>query len=134
MLQYFQILLQGHRMIKMIDIKIDNAIGYTISGKITDDEMSELFSKVKEKIDIHNEISVYQEIESIDGLEFGAIIEKIKFLYEYGLSNFKKIAVVTDKKWMQNIVDIEDDIFRSIEIKAFSFDDKDKAMEFLKQD
>ena len=121
-------------MIEMLDINVDKAIAYKISGKITDDEITQLFAKIKEKIKTHNEICVYQEIESIDGIEFGAIIEKIKFLYENGLSSFKKIAVITDKKWMQNAVDIEDEIFRSIEMEAFSFEDKDKAVEFLKRD
>jgi SpoIIAA-like len=121
-------------MITMLDIKVDNAIAYNISGKITDDEITKLFSKIKEKIETYNEICVYQEIESIDGMEFGAIIEKIKFLYEYGISNIKKIAVITDKRWMHNAVDIEDQIFKSIEMQAFSFEDKDIAVEFLKRD
>ena len=64
-------------MITMLDIKLDNAIAYTISGKITDDEITQLFSKIKEKMETHNEICIYQEIESIDGIEFGAIIEKV---------------------------------------------------------
>jgi hypothetical protein len=39
---------------------------------------------------------------------------------------------VTDRKWMQKIVDLEDKLFRKIDMKCFSFEDKDKAVDFLK--
>ena len=119
-------------MLKMLDIGVDKAVAFRFGGKITEEEMSLALSAVKEKIKIHGEVFLYEEIESIGGAEFDAIIEKIKFLHEVGISKMKKMAVVTDKKWMHKIIELEDKLFKSIEMKCFLFDEKENAVEFLK--
>ncbi len=63
--------------------------------------------------------------------ESDAIVEKFKFLFDFGISHFSKLAVVTDKKWIHKIVDIEDKIFKNIDMKGFAFEEKDKAIGFL---
>ena len=42
------------------------------------------------------------------------------------------IAVVAHTKWLLKPVDLEDKIFRNINMKGFSVDEKDQAVEFLK--
>lgn len=59
-------------------------------------------------------------------------MEKLKFFIDFGMSSFRKIAVVTHKKWIHKIVDLEGKIFKNIEIKRFPVEEKDKAIEFLK--
>lgn len=119
-------------MLEIIDIGIENAVALRWGGKITEAEMKSVFSVLKEKIKDYGKISMYQEIESIGGVEFEGIVEKLKFLKEFGLSNFSKAVVVTDKKWVKRIAEVEDKIFRKIDIKCFSTDEKNEAIEFLK--
>lgn len=119
-------------MLKLMDIGIEDAIAFRWSGRITEIEMKSVFSALKEKIKVYGKVSVYQEIESMGGVEFEAIVEELKFLKEFGLSNISKVAVVTDKKWVQKIAEVEDRIFRKIDIKCFSTDEKNEAVEFLK--
>lgn len=116
----------------MIDIGFDKAVAYRLEGKITEEETTSIFSIFKEKIEKGEKLILYQEIVSIGGVELDAIIEKFKFLFDFGISHFSKLAVVTDKKWIHKIVDIEDKIFRNIDMKGFSLEEKDKAIEFLK--
>ena len=118
-------------MLELIDIGIEKAVAYRFGGKITEDEMTLALSAIKEKIEHYGEVCIYQEIESIGGVAFDAIVEKIKFLSEVGLSNISRIAVVTNKKWLHKIVDLEDKLFKKIDIKSFSIEDKNKAIEFL---
>ncbi len=47
---------------------------------------------------------------------------------------FNKIAVVTHKEWMHKIIEIEGKLFKQFNMKGFSIDDKDKALEFLTSD
>lgn len=75
---------------------------------------------------------VYQEVGSIGGVEPDAMIEKFKFIRDFGFPHFDRIAVVTHTKWLHKIVDLEDKIFRNIDTKGFSADEKDQAIEFLK--
>jgi len=59
------------------------------------------------------------------------MIEKLKFFREFKLSDIDRIAVITDKKWMQKIVSLEDKLFRNFDMRAFSLDQKEEALAFL---
>ena len=119
-------------MLEMIDIGIENAIAYRIEGKVTEEEMIAILAIFKDKIDKGERLNVYQEVVSIGGVELDAMIEKFKFFREVGFSHFDRIAVVTHTKWLHKIVDLEGKIFKSIDMKGFSVDEKDQAVEFLK--
>ncbi len=119
-------------MLEMIDIGVENSTAIRMSGKITKDEMTRVLSDTKEKIKRYGSIVIYEEIESFEGVELAAIVEEFKYLFDVGLSNIKKVAVVTDKKWIEVIANIEDKIFRKIDIKCFSMNDKELAVKYLK--
>ncbi len=119
-------------MLEMIDIGVENAVAYCLKGKITEEEMNSIINAFKEKIEDGQKLVVYQEVVSIGGAEFDAMIEKFKFIRDFGFSHFDRIAVVTHTKWLHKIVDLEDKIFWNIQMKGFSFDEKDQAIMFLK--
>jgi len=115
-------------MLEMIEIGIENAKAFRMAGKITKSNVSLVLSDAKAKIECHGNIVIYEEIESFKGIEIAAIVEEFKYLFEVGISNIKKAALVTDKKWLEKIVKIEDKIFKKIEMKFFSIDDKELAV------
>ena len=121
-------------MLEMIDIGVDEVIAYRLGGKITKEEMTSALTIFREKIDKGEKLIVYQEVESIGGAEFDAMVEKFKFFKDVGFnfSHFSKIAVVTHSKWLHKIVNLEDKIFRNVDMKGFPVEKKDKAIEFLK--
>ena len=119
-------------MLKMIDIGIQNSVAYRVGGKITEEEMKFILSIFKEKIDKGEKLLIYQEVASIGGAEFDAMVEKLKFVMAVGLSHFDRIAVVTPKKWVHKLVDLEGKLFKSVHMKGFSIEEKDQAIEFLK--
>jgi hypothetical protein len=119
-------------MIEMIDIGIDNAVAFQMSGKITESDMSLVLSFAKEKKESYGNIVILEKIESFKGIEIAALVEEFKYLYEVGMSNISKIAILTDKKWIEHIVEIEDKIFTGIDMMCFSIEDQESAVEFLK--
>jgi len=119
-------------MIEMINIGIEDAIAYRIKGKVTEEEMKAVLSVFKEKIEKNKKLIVYQEVVSIGIAEFDAMIEKFKFFLEVGISHFSRIAVVTDKRWVYKLVDIEGKFFKGIKMRGFSKEEKEQAIEFLK--
>ena len=119
-------------MLEMMDIGVEEAVAYRVGGKITEEEMTSVLSIFKEKINKGEKLNVYQEIESIGGAEFDAMIEKLKFLFDVGLSHFNKIAVVTHKKWIHHLADLEGKLFKNLDMRGFSVEEKDKAIEFMK--
>ena len=118
-------------MLEMLEIGIDNAVAFRMAGKITENDMSLVLSEAKKKIERHENIVFFEQIDSFEGIEIAVIIEEFKFYFEVGISNISKLAIVTDKKWLEKIVSIEDKIFKSIEMKCFSIEDKDAAIAFL---
>jgi hypothetical protein len=40
---------------------------------------------------------------------------------------------VNQKKWLSNIIDLEDKLFKNIKMKGFLIEEKEKAITFLKQ-
>ena len=119
-------------MLEMIDIGIENAVAYRFGGKITEAEMTSVITIFKEKINRGEQLIVYQEVVSLGGVEFDALIEKLRFFLDVGLSHFSRIAVVTHKKWIHHLVDLEGKLFKTIEMKGFPIEEKDKAITFLK--
>jgi hypothetical protein len=119
-------------MLEMIDIGIDNATAFRMAGKITASEMTLVLSDAKTKTERYDNIVVYEEILSFDGIEIAAIAEEFKYLFDVGTSNLRRVAIVSDKKWIEKVVQIEDKIFKSIEMKCFSIDEREMAIEFLK--
>lgn len=120
-------------MIEMIDVGVENVIAYRIGGKVTEDEMKAVISLFRERIEMGEKLNIYQEVVSIGGVEFEAMAEKFRFFKDVGFSHFNRIAVVTHKKWIHHLVDLEDKLFRSIAMKGFPIEDKDRAVDFLKQ-
>lgn len=120
-------------MIKLEEIGIENAVAFHVAGKITESDMDMAFAEMKEKIRLHTNIVLYEQIDSFGGVELAGIIDKFKYLFDMGISNITKVAIVTDKAWIEKIVTLEDKIFRRIEMKVFSIDDKALAIEFLRE-
>jgi hypothetical protein len=119
-------------VIEMIDVGIDNALAFQLSGKITESDMSMVLSAAKEKIESHGSIVILEKFNSFEGIEIAAIAEEFKYLFEVGMSNIVKVAILTDKKWIERIVNIEDKIFRNVEMKCFSLEEQAEAVQFLK--
>ncbi|GAB2884885.1 STAS/SEC14 domain-containing protein [Microbulbifer echini] len=120
-------------MIKAIDIGIPNALGFSISGEITESDVSEALIKAKSLGEHFGNITIYEEVESFQGLEISALTKKFKYLLDVGVSNISAAAILTDKKWLQKIVRLEDKIFRNIDIRCFSLEQREEAIHFLEQ-
>lgn len=118
-------------MIELISTEIENAVAIRVSGKITESDMNLVLSDARDKVERYGRIVILEVIESIQGIEVASILEKLKYLFEVGISNIIKIAIVTDKKWLVKIVGIEDIIFKGIDMKSFSTDDYQSAINFL---
>jgi hypothetical protein len=118
-------------MIKLLDIGIEFAVAFSISGKITEDNMAFILNVAREKSKQNEHIVILERIESFEGVSLSALVEEFKYLREEGFSNIKRVAVVTDKQWIGPIVKVQDMIFRSMDIKCFPLDEQDEATKFL---
>ena len=119
-------------MLEMIDIGIEQSVAFRISGKVTERDMSLILNDAKEKIQRNGDIVILEQIDSFNGIEIAAVVEEFKYLFEMGTANVTRVAVLTDSKWLETIVNIEDTFFQTIKMKCFPIKDKDAAIAFLK--
>jgi hypothetical protein len=47
------------------------------------------------------------------------------------LQDFEKEAIVSDRRWLEGLAALGNSLFSSIEVKHFTFDDRDKALEWI---
>ena len=120
-------------MLEMLDIGIENAVAYRLTDKISETDMKLALTAIKGKIERYGEAYIYQEVDGYTGVEFDAMLAKFKFLFENGIANISRIAVVTDKPWLQKIVKLEDKLFKNIDMQYFAQQNKEQAVEFLKE-
>ena len=118
-------------MLELLDIGIERAVAYHLQSKVTEEDMTLALSAIKEKIEQYGEVFLYQEVEEFSGVEFTAILAKFNFLFEHGIKDITRVAVVTDKEWLHKIIDVEDTIFKNIDMQCFALKDKQKALAFL---
>jgi len=118
-------------VVEIFDIGVENAVAFRIWGKISKGDMTKIFEACKEKIAQQGDIVLLEKIESMGGIEVSALFEEIKYLFELGLADIKKVAVLTDKSWVEKVVAIENTFFTKIEIKCFAFEQQPAAVAFL---
>lgn len=119
-------------MVEMLVMNLANTIGWRIDGRVSEAEVDEVFSAINH-LAADGDVYIYQEIINIGAIEFDAVLEKLKFLFSGGLSDIKRVAIVTDKQWLQKVVGWEDKLFKSIDIRGFSLQERDQAINFLSE-
>ncbi|MEL0637147.1 STAS/SEC14 domain-containing protein [Marinomonas sp. TI.3.20] len=119
-------------MLEIIEIGIDNALAFQMSGKITESDMNIVLSEAKDKIERHGQIVIYEKINSFEGVEIAAMMDEFKYIFDVGMSNILKVAILTDKKWIEQIVNFEGKIFSSIQMKCFTLEEQGQAVQYLK--
>ncbi len=119
-------------MLSTFDIGIDNALAFQMSGKITENDMLQILAEARKKIQQHEHIVILEQIDSFSGIELKALMEEFKYLRELGMKNIHKVAIVTDKNWIDKMAHVTDKVLRDIDIQCFPLSEKDQAIEFLK--
>ncbi len=118
----------------MIEIIIptpnQNILGFSIDGKIEKSDIEKVTILVEEKLKIKTKLRVYVEVKKMQGISAEALFEDLE-LGLRRLKDFEKKAVVCDQSWMKQIAIASNKIFSNIEIKCFSWSEKDQALAWI---
>ena len=117
-------------MIQIVPIPVDKVIGLRISGKMEKADIDKAAEAIEEKLIMHDKVDLYAEIASFEGISLEALVADIKFALPH-LRDFEKQAVVSDKHWIEHLVAIGNKLFPSIEVRHFTFDQKDEALKWV---
>lgn len=117
-------------MLNFIDFEDSNVVGLTIDGKITDEELDAVVSRFEKKFESYEKVRLYAEMKNFGGMEIKAFFKDLKF----GLTNFSRFereAVVTDAEWAQQFATISDPLVPTVDVKAFSYAEKEEAKAWI---
>lgn len=121
-------------MIEIIPFEEANIVGLKLAGKIDEESYNTAINAINMALEKNPKIRIYAEVVSIGGMSLETFFEniRVKFQYFRELDRFEKEAVVSDKKWLEPLVDISDAIFRSVDVKYFPFENKKEALEWIR--
>ncbi|MCC0177772.1 STAS/SEC14 domain-containing protein [Waterburya agarophytonicola K14] len=116
--------------VKLITHKPDHIIALEIDGWIDAEDIDRITKLIEPRIDAGEKLRIYAEVSSWSGMSLGAFIKDLKFSLQH-LNNFEKEAIVSDRKWLEALAALSNTLFSSIEVKHFTPDEKDKALEWV---
>lgn len=123
-------------MIHQLELGNDKVMAWRIEGKVDQADYEPVVKSIENKMNTADKLNVYVEIPKMPGITLPAIWEGIKS----GLANLRKynnklnkVAVVTDKEWLQIMTEIENRLFTGIDERSFSMEEAAEAKEWIKQ-
>ena len=116
--------------VKLITHKSDHIIGLEIDGWIDAEDIDRIVKIVEPRIDAGEKLRIYAEVSSWSGMSLGAFIKDLRFSLQH-VKDFDKEAIVSDKRWLEALAALGNTLFSGIEVKHFTLDESDKALEWL---
>ncbi|MDR5591637.1 STAS/SEC14 domain-containing protein [Christiangramia sp. SM2212] len=106
-----------------------HVVGLIVDRDLTDDIVDEIIAEVKSKLEIHDKINVFIELEKGRHITFKALWKGIIFKYSNS-DHFDKIAIVTDSSWFQNAVNLSDSLL-DVDVRTFDLKDRLEAIQWI---
>ncbi len=117
-------------MINLISTNQDNVVGFSIKDKVDTEDLDRVATVIEDLLKTHDKLKIYAEVESIERITIPAFIQDIKFSLKH-FNDFEKEAIVSNTFWLEKLAKFSDRLFPSIEVKHFSFAQKDQALEWI---
>lgn len=120
-------------MVVLNHLQNTNIYEFSIEGAIDKEKITELLKIVEEASTNHEKIRLIGHINEFPKFEnFDAFVETAKMKMK-AVGNVEKLAIVTDKDWIENFIGLADFMTPNMPIKDFDRDDYDEALAWIKQ-
>ncbi|SRX75497.1 SpoIIAA family protein [Aequorivita antarctica] len=107
----------------------DNIIGFIVDGPYDDVAVERIQTQVKEKLEVFDKLNLYIEDTVNADISLKTVVKSVPFKLKTG-NRFDRVAVVTDRKWLQVASNIEK-LFFSAEIRIFSSQQRLEAIQWI---
>ena len=112
-------------MITLMPPRNDSTMVMKVSGKATEEDAQRLEFLTKEKYGQDRPFNVVAIVEDIDGSTFMGMAKGLKYDIKH-MKQMKKVAVVSDKNWLQTVTDIGN-YMPGMEMKHFTMAELEDA-------
>ncbi len=107
----------------------DNIIGFIVDGPYDERALERIQTEVNEKLEVFNKLNFYIEDTVNADISLKTVVKSIPFKLKTG-NRFDKVAVVTDRKWLQVVSNLEK-LFFNAEIRIFSSHERLEAIQWI---
>lgn len=107
----------------------DNIIGFIVDGPYDEIAVEKIQSEVKEKLEVYDKVSLYIEDTVNADISLKAVLKNLPFKIKTG-NRFERVAVVTDRKWLQVVSNLEK-LFFNAELRLFSSQQRLEAIQWI---
>ena len=118
-------------MLEIINVGTDQVIGVKASGRLTDEDYRKFLPQLEELIRRQGPILLFVDMTEFEGWETKAAWDDLKFGLRHDV-DFARIAVVTDRKWLQWMIRAST-IFFAAEMRCFPGADRERALQWLQE-
>ena len=118
-------------MLELIPTGNDRVIGLHIQGTVETADFDKVIREIENQLKLHPKLRIYAEIESLEGMSPEALWKDLKFTFQH-FRDFEREAVVSERRWLEKWSNFSNKLFSSIEVKHFHFDQKQRALEWVK--
>lgn len=116
--------------VKLIPHKADQIIALKIDGWIDAEDIDRITELIENRLNSGEKLRIYAEVNNFSGMSLGALIKDLRFSLQH-LQDFEKEAIISDRKWLEGLAALGNTLFSGIEVKHFTPDQKDRALEWV---
>jgi porphobilinogen deaminase len=110
----------------------NDSIGYIVDGVMDTQAIHYLRGEILKKLEEHDKINIYLEDAGVERFSLNSIIITTLFPHKHR-DCFKKVAMVTDRKWIHLITSINN-IFISATVRNFTTEKRMDAIAWITED
>lgn len=117
-------------MLDLITHSAEHVVAMKAGGVVTGPELQRAIDAVEAAKQAHPRVSLVVEIDGLRWLTLSALLKDLGYgLTQLGdLKHYHRAAVVTDQEWVKHIAHLEEQLFKSVEIRTFPKGDHATAM------
>ncbi|MCA1791059.1 MAG: STAS/SEC14 domain-containing protein [Thioalkalivibrio sp.] len=117
-------------MLDLISHPVAHVVAMKAGGIVTGSDLQRAIDAIEAAKRDHPVISLVIEIENLRLMTLTALLKDIGYgLTQLGdLDRYHRAAVVTDQRWIEQIVRLEERLFKAVEITTFQSDEHAVAM------
>jgi hypothetical protein len=107
----------------------DNIIGFIIDGPYDEISIEEIQTQVHEKLEVYDKVSLYIEDTVNADISLKAVVKSFPFKIKTA-NRFERVAVVTDRKWLQLLSTLEK-LFFNADLRVFTTEQRLQAIQWI---
>lgn len=118
-------------MIQILEGTHEDVVSTKAVGKLTKEDYDQLLPVLRKKVDEHEKIRWYFEMQKFEGWEPEAAWRDMKFDFK-NANNLEKVAMVGARKWEEWLTQIMKP-FTSAEVRFFETAEKQEALQWIEE-